>query len=412
LLLDHYEALSDKTDSYALRLLHALCLIYLNNGDLEQVYRTAEVMSSQAARRGLAILEGWSRFFLGTVLYQWNELEAATGHFDELARRRYTTQVLAARDGITGRALIYQIRGESAQAWQMVDLLSQIDLERMGAEEDRTRSLRARLKLLEGDLEGAYRWADRFTSPPSDQPLTWLETPHLTQVRILLARGTDEDMLKAHQILDALDDIADRTYNTRAKIEILALRALAFDAQGNSGQALSALRRALELAQPGGFIRVFVDLGTPMQELLRLLARKGRSVETIQRILAAFPEHDVNLVGSGSPAQPGRHPSLDISTLAESLTPRELEVLNLLQEPMSIKEIALTLNISYATAKRHTINLYGKLGVNRRREAVARAEKLSILPPRQAHFPLYKPTALHLKYTAITPLGWYSCARN
>ena len=75
-------------------------------------------------------------------------------------------------------------------------------------------------------------------------------------------------------------------------------------------------------------------------------------------------------------------PSLGNSTLVEPLTPRELEVLTLLRGPLSIKEIALKLNISYATAKRHTINLYGKLGVNKRWDAVARAEELNILPPR------------------------------
>jgi LuxR family maltose regulon positive regulatory protein len=67
--------------------------------------------------------------------------------------------------------------------------------------------------------------------------------------------------------------------------------------------------------------------------------------------------------------------------LTEPLTRRELEVLTLLREPLSIKEIALKLNTSYATARRHTINIYGKLGVNRRLNAVARAEELNILPP-------------------------------
>ena len=83
-----------------------------------------------------------------------------------------------------------------------------------------------------------------------------------------------------------------------------------------------------------------------------------------------------------SSESPARHPSLASSTLVEPLTPRELEVLTLLREPLSIKEIAHKLNISYATARRHTINIYGKLGVNKRWEAVTRAEELNILPPR------------------------------
>lgn len=378
-LLEHHEALSDKTDAYALRLLNALCLIYLHNGDLDQAYQTARTMYTQAAMRGLAILEGWAGLFLGTVLYQWNDLEAASRHFDELARRRYTTHVLAVGDGITGRALIHQIRGESAQAWQMVDLLSQIDLERMGAEEDRTRSLRARLRLLEGDLDGAYRWADSFTTPPSEQPLTWLEMPHLTLGRILLARKRPADVLQAHQVLDVLDDIAERTYNTRAKIEILALRALAFDAQGNTGEALSTLQEAIDLARPGGFVRVFADLGAPMQELLDALARKGQSVETIHRILAAFPDQVITRESEDVLSPSIRRSPLESPGLAEPLTRRELQVLAHMREPMSAKEIALNLGISYATVKRHSINIYGKLGVNSRWEAVAKAAEQGIL---------------------------------
>jgi LuxR family maltose regulon positive regulatory protein len=264
----------------------------------------------------------------------------------------------------------------------MVESISQFDLEQRGGEDDRTRSLRARLLQLQGDLEGAGRLVDSFTSLPPDRPLLWLDEPQVTRVRILVARGTQADLRLALQILDALDEIADRTHNTRHKIEILALRALALNTLGKTSQADAELKRALDQAKPGGFIRVFVDLGKPMQAMLRQIARQDRSMETIRRILAAFPEDDKNLPGTEIPPQPAHYPSLGITTLAEPLTPRELEVLILLRGPLSIKEIALQLNISHATVKSHMINLYGKLDVNRRWNAVARAEELNILPPR------------------------------
>jgi LuxR family maltose regulon positive regulatory protein len=232
---------------------------------------------------------------------------------------------------------------------------------------------------MHGDLERAGQWVDTLTGPPPDQPLLWLEEPQVTRVRVLVARGGDNDLHLAAQILDVLDEIADRTHNLRYKIEILALRALVLDAQGQTSQADAVLQQAVDLARLGGFIRVFVDLGVPMQAMLRRLASQGYSVDTINRILAAFPGDDKKGVGSNSLA---RKPSLDISTAAEPLTRRELDVLALLRGPASIKEIALKLNTSYATARRHTINIYGKLGVNRRLDAVARAEDLNILPPR------------------------------
>jgi LuxR family maltose regulon positive regulatory protein len=157
------------------------------------------------------------------------------------------------------------------------------------------------------------------------------------------------------------------------------LDAVAQRAVGETSQADAVLQQAVDLARLGGFIRVFVDLGVPMQAMLRRLASQGQSVATINRILAAFPGDDKKGVGSNSLA---RQPSLDISTAAEPLTRRELEVLALLRGPSSIKEIAQILNISHGTAKGHTINLYAKLGVNRRWDAIAKAEELNILPPR------------------------------
>ena len=212
--------------------------------------------------------------------------------------------------------------------------------------------------------------------------ILWLEEPRVTRARVLLARGKEADLQLALQILDALEDITNRTHNTRYKIEILALRALALDAQGETSQADAELKQAVDLAQPGGFIRVFVDLGPPMQAMLRRLAKHDQFGETLRRILAAFPEDDKNLVSRASRTSAERHPPAGISTLVEPLTPRELEVLVLLREPLSIKEIARQLHISYATAKRHTIHIYGKLGVNQRWKAVARAEELNLLPSR------------------------------
>jgi LuxR family maltose regulon positive regulatory protein len=117
-----------------------------------------------------------------------------------------------------------------------------------------------------------------------------------------------------------------------------------------------------------------------MQEMLRRLAEQGRCLEMTRRILAAFSPAEKVRINQEIPAQPVHDPLLNNLTLAEPLTARELDVLTLLREPLSNKEIAQKLNISYATTKRHTINIYGKLGANGRWNAVARAVELGILP--------------------------------
>jgi len=403
LLLAEYETHVHETDIYSLLILESLCYLYRFTGQLEQTRQIAQMMLQGATRNRMALLEHMGDWFLGLVGYQRNELETAALHFTQIFENRFTAHISAYRDGVAGLALIHHIQGERVDAWQMVESISQFDLEQKGSEDNRTRSLRARLLLMQGDLEGAGRWVDTLTDPPPDQPFMWLEEPQFTRVHVLVARGTDTDLCSALQILDTLDEIADRTHNTWYKIEILALRALALEAgahdagahgagahsavahsaQGETrsanATAIAVLKQALDLARPGGFIRVFVDLGTPMQAMLRRLIGQGYSAEAINPILAAFPEVDKTQVGGAGLAHP---PSPAISTLAEPLTRRELEVLALLQGPASIKEIALKLNTSYATARRHTINIYAKLGVNRRLDAVARAEELNILPPR------------------------------
>jgi LuxR family maltose regulon positive regulatory protein len=289
-------------------------------------------------------------------------------------------------------ALIHEIAGEQDEAWAMVQLLSQLDLDQMGQEGDETRALRARLWLMRGELESAVRWADDFAAPAPDLAWPWHDPPHLIKVRILLARGTAADVQSALELLAALGAVAERSHNVRLLIEILALRALALDAAGQADDARAALLAAVDLARPGGFLRAFLDLGAPMQAALRPLAAQKElpTLATVRRILAEFGgQPAAPAPGGQDAAHPMQDAPADLSAarlagrqpLTEPLSPREREILMLLREPISAKEIARKLCISYQTVKRHTSNIYGKLGVGRRWDAVTKAEALGILPP-------------------------------
>jgi LuxR family maltose regulon positive regulatory protein len=210
----------------------------------------------------------------------------------------------------------------------------------------------------------------------------WLEELQVTRAQILIASDSETDQHLALELLDNLYEIVVRTCNTRYTIEILALRALALDALGKMNEADTELIKAVNLAQLGGFIRIFIDLGRPIQKVLQRLPTQGQSGEYIYRLLEAFQDEGKTLAGGKRQVQMMRQPESRNYNLVEALTPRELEVLNLLRGPSSIKEIAQQLHISYATAKRHTINIYAKLGANQRWNAVARAEELNILPPK------------------------------
>jgi LuxR family transcriptional regulator, maltose regulon positive regulatory protein len=381
ILFEAYESCGDKTRVYALMILRTLCFMYHNTGKpLAQTRQMTEVLLELSQKRRVVIQKNWACWILGMVCYQMNDLEAAKQYFNQIVENPYIAQLTTVRDATAALVMIHQMKGEGAEAWQMVESMSRFDLEQAGSEDTRTRSLRARLMLMQGDREGASQWAETFTSPPPDQPLIWFNEPQVTRVRVLVTRGTHASLLTALQILDNLDEITRRTNNTRYRIEVLALQALALQALGETSRADAVIRQAVELTSLGGFIRIFVDLGKPMQEMLGRLNNQVHSSEMIQRILAAFQQETKNSDRRLHLAEPSVHLSLGNISLTEPLTPRELDILNLMRGTLSNKEIAQKLYISYATVKRHTINIYGKLGVNTRKQAVDRAKELNIFP--------------------------------
>jgi len=140
--------------------------------------------------------------------------------------------------------------------------------------------------------------------------------------------------------------------------------------------ALDALERALKLGEPEGYARVFIDGGVPMARLLHEAARRGIVTEYTANLLAAFELESGAVVAPAT----GRKPAIPKpSVLVEPLTDRELEVLHLLAEGLSNREIAQKLFLSPNTVRTHTYNIYGKLGVHSRMQAVARTRELGLL---------------------------------
>ena len=144
------------------------------------------------------------------------------------------------------------------------------------------------------------------------------------------------------------------------------LQALAHQARGDIPAALVPLERALTLAEPEGYVRIFVDEGPPMAALLEAAAKRGIAPDYVRRLLAAF--------GTAEDSTPAKQ------DLVEPLSERELDVLRLLGTDLDGPDIARELVVSLNTVRTHTKNIYAKLGVNNRRAAVRRAEELDLLP--------------------------------
>jgi len=209
---------------------------------------------------------------------------------------------------------------------------------------------------------------------------------HIILARALVGLGREQSA-ESH-LADTLDLLA-RLLEMAATagwmgkaIEILALQAMALQAQGDAEQALAALGRALALAEPEGYVRLFVDEGPPMARLLKALSsqRSAISQSYLGRLLAAFDgatkDERPRMKAGDQPLVVHRGlPPI----LIEPLSERELEVLGLIAQGLTNREIAARLFLTLNTVKVHTRNIYGKLDVHSRTEAVACARNLGLL---------------------------------
>jgi LuxR family transcriptional regulator, maltose regulon positive regulatory protein len=218
-------------------------------------------------------------------------------------------------------------------------------------------ALKARIWVAQGKLTKALEWIHEQNLSVGDEPSYLREFEHISLARVLIAQYQKERKdISIHsviQLLDRLLQAAEAGRRMGSVIEILVLQALAHQAQGDITHALVPLERALTLAEPEGYVRIFVDEGKPMAELLK---RAGKNKSSF------LEKQDVS-----------RQP------LIEPLSEHELDVLRLLKTELNGPEIARERSVSLSTVRTHTQHIYAKLGVNNRRAAVRRAEELGLL---------------------------------
>ena len=230
----------------------------------------------------------------------------------------------------------------------------------------------ARVWSAQGRLDNAVAWARAPGDAADDEPAYLREFAHLTLARILLAQAAQDrraDSLdQALRLLVRLLTAAEAGERWGSVISILVIHALGSQQQGDLSAARTSLERALALAEPAGYVRIFVDEGDAMCGLLRYLTDRTTASPYTHRVLQAFD--------LGHPAAPATQ---WITGLVEPLTARETDVLRLIAAGLRNQEIADQLFISLPTVKRHVANAYGKLEVRHRTEAVARARALHLL---------------------------------
>jgi LuxR family maltose regulon positive regulatory protein len=227
-------------------------------------------------------------------------------------------------------------------------------------------------------LGEAFRWAREFQLSVENDLSYLREFDHITLARVLSARYRSDrangSISGAMGLLERLLKAAEERRGKGSVIEILVLQAMAYHAQGDLPAALLPLQHALALAEPEGYVRMFLDEGSSMLQLLGEASTREIMPDYTGKLLAAFEAEQLRSAGeSPLPTSPALHP------LIEPLSQRELEVLRLFRTELSGPEIARELVIALSTVRTHTKNIYSKLNVNNRRAAVKRAEELHLI---------------------------------
>ena len=297
---------------------------------------------------------------LAALLYEWNDLESAAHHLQigiELSQRTGNLMILS--DGYRALAILQQARGEPNAALTTLQMAHQLahDHEVTPLTRMRNAACHVQLALAQEHLATALYWAEQVTESADASPLY----PRLgfTPARLLLAH---DERTEADQRLKELYETACQAGWSSGVVEVRALQAIAATTPTDARRFLAD---ALKQARPEGFIRTFVDKGEPMKFLLeRLKSEGGELKDYVLTILSAFGET-------------GRAPRSQL--LVEPMSERELEILRLMADGLSNREIAERLVITVGTAKSHVHHILEKLGGDSRMQAVAKARELGLL---------------------------------
>ncbi len=349
--------------------------IQITQGCLHEAMATYE-RGLQWATREARVLQGAADMYVGmcNLHYEHNDLEAAThclltsqslGELAGLPQNPYRWRAAMAR--------IRQSQGDLDDALQLLEDAERVYDGNFSPNVRPVATRKVRVWLAQGRLSDALNWM-REHELSVDSELGYLrEFDHITLARVLIAclqyERAEAPMAEVVKLLERLLKAAEEGGRMGSAIELFILQALVYHAQGNVPAALLPLQRALELAEPQGYVRMFLDEGKSMLQLLRENSAHKIMPAYTDKLLAAFQAEQRQNKNKPEPPRP----------LIELLSQRELEVLQLIADGLSNQEICKRLFLALDTVKGHNRRIFNKLQVQRRTEAIARARELGLL---------------------------------
>lgn len=400
-VLDEIATLGEKTGNVMLAV-NAVCHLAELQMSQARLYeardtyqRALELATDEQGQ--LLPIAGMPLIGLGELSREWNDLEAAKHYVNRGVERIGQWGPFGAIDGHIAMARIRQAEGDLQGARDAIQQAQRVAVQFDATElDDMLVAIhQVRLWIAQGNLELARHWLEEgellphhTPGPPADTGHRWLADgdnlldqqlrvyKELLLARLMLGLNWPDKALPLLESQEtSLEEQGRRV--SRRMIEVQLLRALALQALDRTDQAMASLERALSIAEPGGFVRTFVDEGEQMALLLRQAASRGIAPEYVGQLIAAF---DATVTRDTAGRLLYRHAQPPVGQpLIEPLSKREMDVLRLLSTGLSNPEIGQELFIAASTVRSHLKSIYGKLNVHRRWDAVHRAEELGLL---------------------------------
>jgi LuxR family maltose regulon positive regulatory protein len=353
----------------------------------ERTFARAFELATASSPTGSAVMRGTADMLVGLSRMAWyrNDLAAAAeylrrsdelGEAGSLAQNPYRWRV--------GMAQLRAAEGDLPAALELLDEAERVYAGDYSPNVQPVHATRARVLAARGDFTETRDWAHRHRVTPDDELSYLREYEHITLARILLAEhaatGASKALRDVTRLLDRLLAAASSGGRVGSVIELEVLRAAAQHAGGARTESLKALGHAVELAQPDGWVRFFVDAAPALNIPLREFASSRPQSNYLKELLAAVTAAS----RAGAEIGPGAAPTIEAASgpgigLVEALSDRERDVLRLLSSDLVGPAIARRLFVSLNTVRTHTKHIYTKLGVNSRRAAVSKAHQLGLL---------------------------------
>ncbi len=354
----------------------ALVYMKLLEGDLF----AAERISRQTLEHGQSENDifgtVWGKYFLGYIAFQQGKYELSEKYFSYVLDNIYIINMVGSVDGYSGMMLSQLALNKTKDFENTLEQFVSFVKERNNPVFSTIAyAVRARLALLNNDIETASRLIKIANMDfDSGTMLFHIEVPRITLCRILLAQNNSESTDEAMGILNELLTLAEKTRNIPQLINIQTLLTLGYKQKDYTKKAIESLTNALTIAEPGNWIQPFTETGTEIRDLLARINSNDKPKKFVSVLL-----NKMSNVHKPSKKLPIPDVKAQNAYHLDPLSNRELDVIQLLAKRFSNKEIAGELHISESTVKRHTITIYQKLGVNKRRDAVLKAREIDII---------------------------------